>query len=79
MKYAEEEKTMVGKVIFRQGFQTLEASLDEEAHWHCGDVNWERFLNRFCRLAVSCGDDEGLGWQILCQAAGVLNGQAVYC
>jgi hypothetical protein len=72
------EHTMVGKVIFQQGVRTLEASLDEETHWHCGDGTWERFLNRFCRLGVSYGADEGQGLQTLCQAAAVLNGQVVY-
>jgi hypothetical protein len=69
---------MVGKVIFRQGVRTLEASLDEETHWHCRDASFERFLNGSCRLWIGCGAEEGLGWQTLSHAAAVLNGEAVY-
>jgi hypothetical protein len=69
---------MVGKVIFRQGMRTLEASLDEETIWHCGDANLERFLNGSCRLWIGCSAEEGLGWQTLGHAAAVLNGEAVY-
>jgi hypothetical protein len=69
---------MVGKVIFQQGLQTLEASLDEETCWHCPDAEFERFLNGFCRQGISGNSEEGLGWQTLSQAAAVLNGQAIY-
>ncbi len=69
---------MVGKVIFRQGMRKLEASLDEETHWHCRDAHFERFLNGSCRLRVGCSAEEGLGWQTLDHAAAVLNGEAVY-
>jgi hypothetical protein len=69
---------MVGKIVFRQGPITLEASLDEEINWHCHDAELERFLNHSCRWLVGCNADDGPGIQILCQAAGVLNGQVVY-
>jgi hypothetical protein len=70
---------MVGKVIFRRGIILQEASLDEDSNWHCRDVHVERFLNESCRWNLGCKTDEGPGIQVLCQAAGVLNGQVVYC
>jgi hypothetical protein len=72
------KKIMVGKVIFRQGVRTLEASLDEETHWHCRDADFERLLNESCRLWIGCSADEGLGWQTVSHAAAVLNGEAMY-
>jgi hypothetical protein len=69
---------MLGKVIFRQGPTTLEASLDEETSWHCQDAQMESFLNQSFRWSAGCGLDESPAVLVLCQAAAVLNGQAVY-
>jgi hypothetical protein len=69
---------MVGKVIFQQGANRVEASLDEETHWHCSDARWQGFLNDSCRMVGSCSAEEGVGWQTLSHAAAILNGEAVY-
>jgi hypothetical protein len=69
---------MVGKIIFSQGPNVLEASLDEETNWHCRDVLLESFLNQSFRWGAGCALEESAGVQVLCQAAAVLNGQVVY-
>jgi hypothetical protein len=68
---------MVGKIIFSQGPNVLEASLDEEIHWHCRDTGLEFFLNQSIRWGAGCGMDDTAGMQVLYQAAAVLNGQVV--
>jgi hypothetical protein len=78
MRHPDEEQFMVGKVIFQNGSQILEASLDEETHWHCRHVDFERFLNASCRLRVSCNTEDGIAWQTLSHAEAILGGQAVY-
>ena len=69
---------MIGKIVFRRGPNRLEAALDEETHWHCRDVEWERFLNESCRFAGHGSAEEALGCHALCQAAGILNGEAIF-